>query len=418
MKVKLADIKVGKRVREEYGDITGLASSIKRYTLLHPIVVTKDDKGNIELVAGERRFKAHLHLGREDIECKLLSDLSDMERAEIELEENIKRKAFTWQEEVQAKLILDAVKKSIHGVATKGHESNGWGVKDTAMALGESMGQVSMDIQLAKGLRLYPELANEKTKTAAFKKMKRLREAAIQKEIQKKLAGVEPVDSAHCGDMRIVVPKLKGRVDGIVTDPPYGIDLPTSGKAYKHLKRDEIFEDREYETDDMLREAFKVMYDWLKDDRHAYVFIASARKDAITKMLREAGFDVDDIALIWSKGTSSSAANPEDWSRSYEGILHCMKGSRPLNRNPLDVLNYKIVPSRLRIHPTEKPVALMQALIEVSTLPGEVVGDPFAGSGAVGEAAFRAKRDAVLVEQNKDSYNSMCERMRKLGASK
>jgi len=413
--LKLADIKVGKRVREEYGDITGLAGSIQKYGLLHPIVVNKDKKGEWELVAGERRFKAHLYLGLESIEVKELKNLTEMERAEIELEENIKRKAFTWQEEVQAKLLLDAIKKSIYGVATKGHKSDGWGVKDTAASLGESMGQVSMDIQLAKALELYPQLKGEKTKTSAYKKMKRLREAAIQKEIQRKLANVEPVDSVHCGDCRGIVPKLKERADLVLTDPPYGVDLPTSGKAYKHLKRDEIFEDREYETDDMLREAFKVMFDNLKDDRHAYVFIASARKRDITLLLVEAGFEVDDILLIWSKGTSSSAANSDGWSRSYEGILHCMKGSRPLNRNPLDVLNYKIVPSRIRIHPTEKPVALLQMLIEVSTLPGELVIDPFAGSGAVGEAAFRAKRDSILVEKDEGSYNSMCERIRKLG---
>ena len=181
------------------------------------------------------------------------------------------------------------------------------------------------------------------------------------------------------------------------------------------MTREEIFEDREYETEDMLRGAFKAMFDNLKDDRHAYVFIGITKKDARIKLLEEAGFGVDSIPLIWSKGTSSAAAQPEGWSRSYESILHCTKGKRPLNRNPLDVLNYKIVPSRLRINPTsEKPVALMQMLIEVSTLPGELVLDPFAGSGATGEAAFRAKRDCILVEKDKDSYNSLCERMRKL----
>tara|TARA_Y100000310_G_scaffold247602_1_gene253219 strand:- start:9630 stop:10880 length:1251 start_codon:yes stop_codon:yes gene_type:complete len=410
MRVKIEDVKVGKRVREDYGDIEGLAQSIQKYGLLHPVIVSDA----MELIAGERRFKAHVYLGLGEIEVKKIGELSEMERAEIELEENIKRKQFTWQEEVRGKMLLDSIKKSIYGVAVQGHESDGWGVKDTALALGESVGEVSQDILLAKGIEMYPELKKEKNKTSAYKKLRRLKEQAIRAEIQKKLADVSPVESAHLGDCREVMAKLEQEFDLIVTDPPYGIDLPSSGKEYKQYGRDDIFEDREYETDEMLEGAFGEMYRLLKDGRHAYVFFGIARMNAFHKLLTKAGFDVDPIPIIWSKGASSAAANSDGWSRSYEAIFHCRKGKRELNRNPLDVAVFKPVPSRLRIHPVEKPVGVMKLLIEVSTLPGEVVLDPFAGSGVVGEAALKLKRDVVLIEKDKNSYNGVCERIRKI----
>lgn len=49
-------------------------------------------------------------------------------------------------------------------------------------------------------------------------------------------------------------------------------------------------------------------------------------------------------------------------------------------------------------HPTVKPVALMQYLVRLVTTPGQIVVDPFAGSGSTGEAAWREGRHAVLIE--------------------
>lgn len=91
MKLPLEAIVVGDRRREDYGDIAGLAASIQTYGLLHPIVV--DDTG--ALVAGERRLRAVESLGWESVDVRDIGELSDAERAEIELEENLQRKDLT-----------------------------------------------------------------------------------------------------------------------------------------------------------------------------------------------------------------------------------------------------------------------------------------------------------------------------------
>ena len=89
--MRIDAITVGERRREDYGDIAGLAASIQKYGLLHPIVV--DESG--ALVAGGRRLQAVKSLGWTDVPVRSLGELTDAERDEIELEENLQRKDLT-----------------------------------------------------------------------------------------------------------------------------------------------------------------------------------------------------------------------------------------------------------------------------------------------------------------------------------
>lgn len=89
--LSIAAIVVGERRREDYGDLDGLAESIERFGLLHPVVV--DEAGN--LVAGERRLRACEQLGWTVVDVRRLGDLTEAERREIELEENLRRKDLT-----------------------------------------------------------------------------------------------------------------------------------------------------------------------------------------------------------------------------------------------------------------------------------------------------------------------------------
>jgi hypothetical protein len=91
MKMAITDIKIGERRREALGDIEALARSIERLGLFHPPAVDRD--GN--LVHGERRVRAFQFLGRTEIEVRVFEDLTEAERREIELEENLRRKDLT-----------------------------------------------------------------------------------------------------------------------------------------------------------------------------------------------------------------------------------------------------------------------------------------------------------------------------------
>lgn len=71
------------------------------------------------------------------------------------------------------------------------------------------------------------------------------------------------------------------------------------------------------------------------------------------------------------------------------------------------------VPRGAKIHQSELPVSLCEQLLEYLTLEGEVILDPFAGSGAVGVAALRKGRRCILIEKQHENVEKTKERFRK-----
>lgn len=107
MNLKISEIKIGQRVRDEFGDMESLAESIKEHGLLHPIVVDSD----YNLIAGCRRLLACERLGRTEIEVKMLSAVSEKELRILELEENIRRKDLTELEKSKNLVELAEIKE-------------------------------------------------------------------------------------------------------------------------------------------------------------------------------------------------------------------------------------------------------------------------------------------------------------------
>ena len=94
MLVKIEDIKIKKRVRQNLGDMDALKESLRMYGLLNPITLNE----NNELIAGERRLQAAKALGWTNINAVVLSNITPAEQLELELEENNQRKEFTKEE--------------------------------------------------------------------------------------------------------------------------------------------------------------------------------------------------------------------------------------------------------------------------------------------------------------------------------
>jgi ParB family chromosome partitioning protein len=87
MQIDPESIIVKRRLRKELGDIAALTASLQKHGQLTPIIINR----NYELIAGFRRLQAAKRLGWKSIEVVMIDRSSEMQKLELEIEENIQR---------------------------------------------------------------------------------------------------------------------------------------------------------------------------------------------------------------------------------------------------------------------------------------------------------------------------------------
>lgn len=203
------------------------------------------------------------------------------------------------------------------------------------------------------------------------------------------------------GDSTQATQLIDEPIHAIITDPPYGMDFMSQFVETEHGKK---FNDR-IENDGDLESAIKTFWaamtplvDKAADQAEMYVFtrwnLIQPWVDAINQLKP---FEVKNI-LIWDKLTPGMGDIDANWAYSYEVILYAKKGRRPIPHRRSSVISVPRTPSTKHIHPTEKPVHLLEILIEQSTDRNDLVVDPFAGSGSTIVAAERLGRRAIGIE--------------------
>ena len=161
-------------------------------------------------------------------------------------------------------------------------------------------------------------------------------------------------------------------VDFIATDPPYLVN-------YQSRDGRSIANDA---TDAWLRPAFARMYRVLKPDHFALSFYAWNRVDRFFAAWQAAGFRAVGH-LVWVKRYASSERYV---GYSHESAYLLAKGNPPQPTSVIrDVLEWRYTGNSL--HPTQKPVMALRPPIQAFTRPGEIVLDPFVGSGTTVLAA-------------------------------
>lgn len=141
----------------------------------------------------------------------------------------------------------------------------------------------------------------------------------------------------------------------------------------------------------------------LKPNSHMYIFTSWKTYPAILPIV-EKYFTVSDL-LVWQKNNWSSGDLDANYGQIHEFILFAQKGQKPLHgKLSTNLLTFSRVPENGRIHPTEKPLPLLEYLIEKSSLPGQVVCDPFAGVASTCVAAKNTGRKFLGMEIAKDWY--------------
>lgn len=223
------------------------------------------------------------------------------------------------------------------------------------------------------------------------------------------------------GDCRDVIGSLEC-IDLLVTDPPYSSGARRD--AEKQVRGSMLREgdDEDWFSHDamtawgfswFLRSVLGALRDRLPKGSHLYVFTDWRQQPNIYGMLEATGYRVNH-SLTWDKQHYGMGAY---WRNQHENIVFASCGTpKPmLDRGMGSVLRHRGVSPDSRVHPTEKPEPLLLDIIRA--VPGDVVFDPFAGSGSTLVAAKRLGRRAIGVELEEEHCEVAANRCRQGGLS-
>lgn len=118
-------------------------------------------------------------------------------------------------------------------------------------------------------------------------------------------------------------------------------------------------------------------------------------------------------AVDWLRAQPGDSIDLLVTDPAYES-LEKHRGKRRLNN--LGVADVIAVPRIHRGYPAEKPAAVADVLIRQSSRPGELIADPFMGSGSIGIAALRAGRRFSGCDINPEAVRLTADRLRQFGA--
>ncbi len=201
------------------------------------------------------------------------------------------------------------------------------------------------------------------------------------------------------GDCLYVLRSLPdGCVDAVITDPPYGVALTSHGtkfRAMKPIAGDESQEVGQWAIDHLFGRGVPVcafadpLKPWRGDWRQA---------------------------LAWDKGGAVGIGGDRAtcWKRSWEMVqvsrlFGALNGSRDEA-----VLSFPMMPADSAQHPAAKSLGLMRYLVKKLTQPGDLILDPFAGSGTTGVAAALEGRRCILIEREPACAQICRERVKKV----
>lgn len=215
----------------------------------------------------------------------------------------------------------------------------------------------------------------------------------------------------YLGDCMEVMPTL-GRVDAVVTDPPYSSDYQAKwGTATRKdgVKMDSAlsFDGIDRVLQDLPSAIAKVCDGW-------GIFFTNI--EGVHAWLEGLSSWKPDNVLAWIKPDCTPRLNGEGPARGFEPAVTCWFGAGRRKWNAggkRGVYTCNVNTGRYGGHPTEKPVALMQEIIQDFTPQGCTILDPFMGSGTTLVACAKMGRTGIGIELDPEYFEIAVERVRK-----
>lgn len=189
-----------------------------------------------------------------------------------------------------------------------------------------------------------------------------------------------------------------------VTDIPYGeVNRKSNGLRNLDKKDADIVT---FSLEDFVEEVCRVT------SGSIYIFCGTEQVSAIRSLLVKAGASTR--LCIWEKTNPSPMNGKTIWLSGIECCVYGKFKGATFNEHCKNTV-FRFPTVRGKIHPTQKPVALLQCLIETSTRGGDTVFDPCMGSGTTGVAALKSNRNFVGVELNPEYFKEAKKRLEQVG---
>jgi len=206
-----------------------------------------------------------------------------------------------------------------------------------------------------------------------------------------------------CGDSTdvLAVERLMDgqKADMVFTDPPYGVSYDHTARPKPGKKNHGIIDNDELtgaQLQDFLVAAFNNADLYSMPDCAAYIWYASLRTVDFFNALEPTSF-VNNQQIIWVKPMLLGRSKYQ-WA--HEPCIFAVKGSpfHTEDRTKTTVWDFGGYDKSKNQHPTQKPTFLAKEALGNSSLPGQIVLDPFGGSGSTLIAAQETGRHARLME--------------------
>jgi DNA modification methylase len=224
-----------------------------------------------------------------------------------------------------------------------------------------------------------------------------------------------------CGDStdREFVNKVigKNKIKVIITDPPYGVAYVENKKGFtklgvkeeKVIENDHLQTEREYENFTLKYLGLTIPF--LEEYNACYIFNADLMFPALRNGIKNSGFYYSQM-LIWIK--NQPVMSRKDYLSQYELIAYSWFGRHKTERSKAKNILYYPRPNKSKLHPTQKPVGLIRKIIPDNTSIGDIIYDPFLGSGSTAVACEHLGRKCIGIEIDEEYVSVALERLEKL----
>lgn len=215
----------------------------------------------------------------------------------------------------------------------------------------------------------------------------------------------------NCSCMDVVDNMEDNFLDALITDPPYGQDYDSRGDDHDVIEGDDTLSGALDITESIIKECRMK----LKDGSPVIMFAGDSNLCGVKRIISK-WFDYKQT-IIWDKewiGSSGIYDNAVRFRKEHEYIVFGYYGSPKFeneNRHDGSIISFQRPSGDNRVHPTEKPIDLMDYIIDSFTQEGDLVFDPFAGSGSTLVAARSSGRDYIGSELDEEYYNAIQDRL-------